>query len=123
MNSDKIKETILNKRNFEAERLFLLSRLQDQRYIMTTKQLDRLVYLESQLACVESWLKLLSDDEAFVIQRHLIDGIDIPRIVVAYRERWGEEFAKTERTIKTYQKRALQKIEQFEERKNELLTE
>ena len=39
MNSDKIKETILNKRNFEAERLFLLSRLKDQRYTMTTKQL------------------------------------------------------------------------------------
>ena len=121
MNSDKIKETILNKRNFEAERLFLHSRLQDQRYNMTTKQLDRLDYLESQLTCIESWLKLLSDDEAFVIQRHLIDGIDIPRIVVAYRERWGNEFEKTERTIKTYQKRALQRIEQFEERKSKLL--
>ena len=111
MNSDKIKESILNKRDYEAERIFLLSRLQDRRYNMTTKQLD------------ESWLKLLSDDEAFVIQRHLIDGIDIPRIVVAYRERWGDEFAKTERTIKTYQKRALQKIEQFEEKKYKLLEE
>ncbi len=58
---------------------------------------------------------LLSDDERFVVEQHLIAGIDIPRIVVMYEERWGKEFAKTERTIKGYQKQALLKIEAFEQ--------
>lgn len=123
MNSDEIKEIILNKRNYEAEQSVLLTRLRDQRYTLTEKQINRLAHLENRLNCIKTWMELLSDDEAFVIQLHLVDGIDIPRIVVAYRERWGDEFAKTERTIKTYQKRGLHKILQFEEKKNKLLSE
>jgi len=72
---------------------------------------------------IDTWLTLLSEDESYVIQRHLIDGVDIPRIVVEYRERWGEEFAKTERTIKTYQRRALEKIQRFEEKTYTLMKE
>lgn len=48
-----------------------------------------------------------------VVENHLMAGIDIPRIVVLYQERWGMEFAKSERTIKGYQKHALQKIVAF----------
>lgn len=65
-------------------------------------------------------MKLLSEDEAFVTQRHMIDGIDIPRIVVEYEARWGREFAKSERTIKTYQQRAINRIAEFEKRKMEI---
>ena len=36
---------------------------------------------------------------------------------------WGEEFAKTERTIKTYQRRALEKIQRFEEKTYTLMKE
>lgn len=38
-----------------------------------------------------------------------------------YRERWGDEYAKTERTIKSYQKKALQKIKRFEQAKKDLI--
>ena len=70
---------------------------------------------------IQIWMTLLSEDEAFVTRRHLIEGIDIPRIVVEYGERWGNEFAKTERTIKSYQRRAIQKIECFEQNKRAFL--
>lgn len=66
---------------------------------------------------------MLTEDESFVTQRHLVDGVDIPRVTVEFRERWGDEFAKTERTIKTYQRRALEKIMRFEEMKRELMEE
>ena len=68
-------------------------------------------------------MDLLTEDESFVIRRHLFDGIDIPRIAIEYRERWGEEFGKTDRTIKTYQKKALQKIAAFENMKKNLIDE
>lgn len=116
-----IKETLSKKRSYEAELRFLQERLKDQRNKVTVKQQERMEFLEYQLLCISSWMTLLSEDEAFVIQRHLIDSIDIPRIAVEYRERWGEEFGKTERTIKTYQRRALQRIEEFEKQKDELL--
>lgn len=60
---------------------------------------------------------VLTEDEAYVIERHLIDGVDIPRVAAEYQKRWGEEYAKTERTLKSYQRRAIEKIAKFEEAK------
>ena len=37
------------------------------------------VYLDERLNCIQTWLALLTEDEAYVVKRHLIDGIDIPR--------------------------------------------
>ena len=118
-----IRDTLRKKRDYEAERRFLRDRFNDHRYQPTAKQKTCLAYLDEQLLRIDTWLTLLSEDESYVIQRHLIDGVDIPRIVVEYRERWGEEFAKTERTIKTYQRRALEKIQRFEEKTYTLMKE
>lgn len=118
-----IRDTLRKKRDYEAERRFLHDRFNDHRYKPTAKQQEKLAYLDAQLACIEIWLTLLTEDESFVIQRHLVDGVDIPRVTVEFRERWGDEFAKTERTIKTYQRRALEKIKRFEEKKRELMEE
>ncbi len=52
----------------------------------------------------------LPEGEAFVIKRHLIDGIDWMRIVKEYTEKWGDELDKTERTFQGYQQKALRKI-------------
>lgn len=97
------------------------SKLEDQRYKESSGLKSRLIEIEGCLSDINSWLTLLSEDERYVIQRHLIDGIDIPRIAIEYRERWGDEYAKTERTIKSYQKKALQKIERFEQAKKDLM--
>lgn len=116
-----IKDILLKKRDYEAEYRFLRFYLEDARHRDNTVQQERLAFLEKQLHTIEVWMGLLTEDEAFVIRRHLFDGIDIPRIAIEYRERWGEEYGKTERTIKTYQRRALQKIEAFESMKQKLL--
>ena len=118
-----IRDTLRKKRDYEAERLFLHDHFNDHRHRPTAKQQENLEYLDTQLACIETWLTLLTEDESFVIKRHLVDGVDIPRVTVEFRERWGDEFAKTERTIKTYQRRALEKIIRFEEMKRELMEE
>lgn len=116
-----IKDTLLKKRDYEAEYRFLRFYFEDTRHKDNALQQERLSFLEKQLHTIEVWMGLLTEDEAFVIRRHLLDGIDIPRIAIEYRERWGEEFGKTERTIKTYQRRALRKIEGFESKKQKLL--
>lgn len=118
---NRIKENLKMKRDLEAESLFLHKRLEDRRFKPNPELEKRMNTVDDQLSNIESWLMLLAEDERHVIQRHLIDGIDIPRIVIEYRERWGEEYAKTERTIKSYQRKALQKIARFEKTKQELL--
>lgn len=118
---DRIKEVLKMKRNLEAESIFIHKRLEDRRYRENPSLKDRVDAIDNQLSNIKSWLALLSEDERYVIQRHLFDGIDIPRIAVEYRERWGDEYAKTDRTIKSYQKKALQKIVLFEQRKKTLI--
>ena len=115
-----IKETIRGKRTYEAELDYLLNCSSDTDAEKLSVLTERVVFLQRQLALISSWMKLLSDDEAFVTQRHLIDGIDIPRIVVEYEAKWGKEFAKSERTIKTYQQRAIKHIAEFEQQKQEI---
>lgn len=116
-----IKQTLLKKRDYEAEYRFLQQYLSDNRHKNVDRQKERLSFLEQQLQSITVWMELLTEDESFVIKRHLFDGVDIPRITIEYRERWGDEFSKTDRTIKAYQKKALQKIASFEETKKNLM--
>lgn len=118
---DQIKEVLRMKRDLEAESIFIHDRLNDRRYKENPKLTERVNVIDNQLANIKSWLTLLSEDERYVIQRHLIDGIDIPRVATEYREHWGDEYAKTDRTIKSYQRRALQKIVRFEQMKTALI--
>ena len=110
-----IKEILSKKREYEAKCKFLSCFMDgdDENQGEEGRQ-DELKRLRRKLMRIDLWLALLSEDEAYVITRHLIDGIDVPRIAVEYERKWGSEFAKTERTIKMYQRRALKKIEAFE---------
>lgn len=121
--TDLIKQTLLKKRDYEAEFRFLQQYLSDNRHKNAVRQEERLSFLEQQLHSISVWMELLTEDEAFVIKRHLFDGVDIPRITIEYRERWGDEFGKTDRTIKAYQRKALQKIASFEHMKKNLMDE
>lgn len=118
-----IRDTLRNKRSYEAESKFLHDRDEDLRCKLTNRQNERMRYLDERLNCIQTWLALLTEDEAYVVKRHLIDGIDIPRITKEYQKRWGDEYAKTERTIKAYQRRALNKIVRFEQTKQMLIKE
>ena len=75
-----IRDTLRKKRDYEAERRFLRDRFNDHRYQPTAKQKTCLAYLDEQLLRIDTWLTLLSEDESYVIQRHLIDGVDCRRI-------------------------------------------
>jgi hypothetical protein len=85
---------------------------------MPVWQLEKLWVLSEQSAMIDSWLEMLSEDEAYVVRRHLIDGIDWPRIADEYDKRWGE-YTKTQRTLMRYQKSALEKIQSFMEEQDE----
>lgn len=108
--TETIKSTLRSKREYEAELEYCISCLDTAAGEQGTTLDEHITFLRRQLSLIASWMKLLSEDEAFVTQRHMIDGIDIPRIVAEYEVRWGREFAKSERTIKTYQQRAINRI-------------
>lgn len=109
-----IKEILSKKRQYEAEFRFLSSLADEDNCSLLNDALAEKRNLEMLLKRIDLWLALLSEDEVFVITRHLIDRIDVPRIVLEYERKWGGEFGKTERTIKMYQSRALKKIAEFE---------
>lgn len=81
---------------------------------------NRFVLLELKIAAVHSWMDLLNIDEKFVIQKHLIEEMEWPRVVFEYRERWKCEFARTERSLQIYQANALAKIAEFAEKNSEI---
>lgn len=69
----------------------------------------RLSEIRERNLLVEEWIQLLAEDEAFVVRRHLIDGISWPRVTVEFEEH-AKEFCKSTRTLKRYQKIALERI-------------
>lgn len=70
---------------------------------------ERLSDLRERNLLIEEWMLLLSEDEAFVIQRHLIDGMTWPKLEAEYAAKWNN-FAKCTRTLMRYQKQALKII-------------
>lgn len=109
-----IRDTLTGYRHYLAELRLLEADTAERSQPLSPETENRSAFLKQQVKRVNAWMTLLSDDERFVVENHLMAGIDIPRIVVLYQERWGMEFAKSERTIKGYQKHALQKIAAFE---------
>jgi hypothetical protein len=67
--------------------------------------------LRRKLAVIEAWLRLLSDEEWFVVTKHLVDQLTWAMVLWEYEKRWGSDQARDERTLKRAQARALQKIE------------
>lgn len=66
--------------------------------------------LEQKIGIIESWLRLLTDEEWFVITKHLIDRQSWPMVMVEYENRWGQGQIRNERTLKRFQARALSRI-------------
>jgi hypothetical protein len=74
---------------------------------------DGLTVLQMKITAVQSWFSLLTSDERFVIQKHLIEQIEWPRVAFEFTQRWKGEFTRTERTLVHYQATALRKIVRF----------
>lgn len=67
--------------------------------------------LKRQLDILSAWLGLLTEEERFVIEKHLVGQLAWPYVLVEYDHRWGRRLARDERSLKRYQARALEKIE------------
>jgi hypothetical protein len=52
-----------------------------------------------KLGIVSICMLVLCEDEAYVVKRHLFDGVDWIKIVYEYTKLWGEENSRTERTL------------------------
>ena len=53
---------------------------------------------------------MLTEEERFVVIKHLADQLSWPLILVEYQHRWGAEQARHERTLKRFQAQALEKV-------------
>ena len=71
------------------------------------KEYCNLVFIKNVIEC---WLELLPDDERFLVQKHLIQGLDWAKVIVEYNERWGIMNGQAERTLKRIQARAIKRI-------------
>lgn len=74
---------------------------------------DALTLLQMKITTVQSWFNLLNADERFVVQKHLIEELEWPRVAFTFTEKWKGEFNRTERTLVHYQASALRKISGF----------
>jgi len=75
---------------------------------------------EAKVTVVDAWMKILSADEKFVIQKHLIEQIEWARVAFEYQQRWQREFARTERSLQIYQADGLRKIAKFANKYREM---
>lgn len=102
------KSILANYRARQSEYNYLQSKKRKKG--LDKEQLRRMQALEEWLFCMNCLLMQLSEDERYVIQRHVIDGIDWSRISAEYASRWGEINKRSQRTLLRYQSDGLKKI-------------
>jgi hypothetical protein len=71
---------------------------------------EETLILKRKLAVIDAWIGLLSDEECFVIKRHLVDQVSLSLLVIEYEKQWGPSQARHIRTLKRIQKNALEKM-------------
>lgn len=76
----------------------------------TPQMQTRIRKLEKTIMSIDSLFAVLSENEAFVIQRHVLDQLDWPQIIKEYKDKWGTEAEKTVRSFQVCQTKALTKI-------------
>lgn len=74
---------------------------------------EALVIVNMKVAMIQSWFNLLNTDERFVIEKHLLEELEWPRVAYTFTERWKGEFSRTERTLISYQASGIAKIARF----------
>lgn len=66
--------------------------------------------LKKQLDTLNAWLGLLTEEERFVVEKHIIGQLAWPYVMIEHHRRWGRRLGRDERSLKRYQARALRKI-------------
>lgn len=71
---------------------------------------DRLDLISNTLTMLESWMWFLSDDERYVIKRHLLDGIAWHHIVYEYNNKLIRSKIKNLSSLRRMQHQAIARI-------------
>jgi hypothetical protein len=59
---------------------------------------------------ISGWLDLLTVEEYYISQAHLVDGLDWARTIVEHEHKWGVINGRSERTLKRIQAKAIDRI-------------
>lgn len=82
---------------------------------------EALVMTDMRVIMIQSWFSLLNADERFVIEKHLLDELEWPRVAFSFTEKWKGAFSRTERSLVGYQASGLKKIITFVETHREMV--
>jgi hypothetical protein len=66
--------------------------------------------LKQKIAVIEAWLRLLTEEERFVITKHFVDQLPWPLLLIEQEKQWGLSQARSLRTLKRFQSNALEKM-------------
>ena len=70
----------------------------------------RVMELQRELMTIDGFFAALSENEAFVIQHHLMEELDWPQTMALFAQKWGVEAEKSLRSMKALQEKGLKKI-------------
>lgn len=59
---------------------------------------------------LQQWQALLPREERFIIQTHLVDGLDWAKTIVEHEKMWGVANGRSERTLKRMQAKGIERI-------------
>ncbi len=71
---------------------------------------ERIDQLERDLMTIDSMFCVLSSNERFVVQMHVIEQLDWSQVMGEFVKRWGTDSEKTIRSLQVYQTKALKKV-------------
>lgn len=110
MSENDIRNILMSRPELEAKKMILMHEIARTNDPSLRKHYDE---IENKIILINSWLNLLTYDERFVVEKHLIDQIEWPRIALAFELEWKGQFTRTERTLERYQASAIKKICEF----------
>lgn len=101
----------VKKRRAYAAELFAFERLMRRNVCLMTN--ENVELLKSKVAMIDAWIEMLPADYAYVVKRHLVDGVEWEFVTFEYQKIWGYENARSTRTLKRFQTKALDIIEAY----------
>ena len=97
---------LCNWHKINAEKRFVKARA----HVSPSQAMVRLDLINSTLTMLESWMQLLSNDERYVIKRHLLDGIVWHHIVYEYNVKLIRSNTKSLSSLRRMQRQAIARI-------------
>lgn len=107
---EKIEAEIRKLRTYEATQTTYMA---TRRANPVAYQYDVLGMLTTRINRIKSWMAMLPENEAYVVKRRLVDGLEWEQIVREYQRLWGGEKEPVVKILGAQQRGALQRIEWF----------